>query len=146
MKKIVVAVDGSDASKAVVNYALHYAEKEKDVVLLFVHIIESYERRKFTFHGQSVDVLPRIEDVRSQFEKFIDEEIQTSGKGKPDMAIHIASGAPYAEIVSFAEESSADMIMIGHRGMNDLERFFLGSVASKVVMHAPCSVFVHRAK
>jgi nucleotide-binding universal stress UspA family protein len=37
--------------------------------------------------------------------------------------------------------------MIGHRSsFTGMERFLVGSVAAKVVAHAPCSVFVHRAK
>jgi Universal stress protein UspA and related nucleotide-binding proteins len=38
------------------------------------------------------------------------------------------------------------MIMIGHRGISDLRRFVMGSVAAKVVAHANCSVYVHRPK
>lgn len=146
VKNIVIAVDGSDASKGVVNYALQFAAKEKDVKLLFIHVIESQEYQKFSFHGLTVDVLPREDEVKGKFAKFIEEEICASGIEKPNMSIHTATGVPYFQIVSFAEEQSADMIMIGHRGMSDIELFFLGSVASKVVMHAPCSVFVHRIK
>lgn len=39
MKKVVVAVDGSDVSKEVIDYALHYAQREKDAELLFLHVV-----------------------------------------------------------------------------------------------------------
>ncbi|NLA90749.1 MAG: universal stress protein, partial [Synergistaceae bacterium] len=54
------------------------------------------------------------------------------------------TGKPYDQIVKFADELGATMIMIGHRGLGAVERFFLGSVAAKVVANAPCSVYVHR--
>lgn len=62
------------------------------------------------------------------------------------MTIRVETGSPYDRIVAVAEETDADMIMIGHRGLGDLQRFFLGSVAAQVVAHAPCSVYVHRPK
>ena len=62
------------------------------------------------------------------------------------MSVSVVSGVPYDEIVRFAEDHDADIIMIGHRGMSNLARFFLGSVASKVVAHAPCSVYVRRPR
>ena len=64
----------------------------------------------------------------------------------PSMSVSVRAGSAYARIVEFSEELQADMIMIGHRGLTNLQRFFLGSVAAKVVAHAPCSVYVHRPK
>jgi nucleotide-binding universal stress UspA family protein len=60
------------------------------------------------------------------------------------MFITVRSGKAYDQIIKFAEEIGAVMIMIGHRGLGAVERFFLGSVAAKVVANAPCSVYVHR--
>jgi nucleotide-binding universal stress UspA family protein len=49
-------------------------------------------------------------------------------------------------ILEFAEGVAAELIMIGHRGNLERKRFFLGSVAAKVVAHANCSVYVHRPR
>lgn len=46
------------------------------------------------------------------------------------------------EIISFAEKEKIDLIVIGSKGMGATARFFLGSVASKVVRYSPCSVHV----
>ncbi|GAB6281202.1 MAG: universal stress protein [Thermovirga sp.] len=147
MKKVVVAIDGSEVSRGVINYALHYAAREKDVELLFIHVVEVSEYEKVSFGNFSVNVPPGDDEVKMEFGKFIEEQISASGIGKPmEMSIHVATGSAYDKIVSFAEEKDADMIMIGHRGLSDLKRFFLGSVASKVVAHSPCSVYVYRQK
>jgi nucleotide-binding universal stress UspA family protein len=56
-------------------------------------------------------------------------------------------GVAYSEIVRRAErDEDIKVILIGHRGMRDLERFFIGSVAAKVVAHAPCTVIVFRPR
>lgn len=48
------------------------------------------------------------------------------------------------EIVSYAEKEMVDLIVIGSRGLGSGARFFLGSVAAKVVKHSPCCVYVVR--
>ncbi|MDO9508247.1 MAG: universal stress protein [Thermovirgaceae bacterium] len=147
MKKVVVAIDGSEVSRGVIDHALHYAAREKDAELLFIHVVDGSEYKKFSFGNFSVSVPPSEEEVKTEFCKFIEEQIKISGIAKPaSMSFHVATGSPYDKIVSFAEKIDADMIMIGHRGLSDMGRFFLGSVASKVVAHAPCSVYVHRLK
>lgn len=45
-----------------------------------------------------------------------------------------------------AEKNKYELILIGHRGLSNLERFFIGSVAAKVVRHAPCTILVHLPK
>jgi hypothetical protein len=53
------------------------------------------------------------------------------------MSITVIPGIAYEKIVHFAEENNADIIMIGHRGMSNRKKFFLGSVAAKVVPPRP---------
>ena len=146
MKRVVVAIDGSEVSERVIDYALHYAAREKDAVLLFLHVVDSTEHQRVTFRGHSVEVAPSEEEVLRDFTEFVKKRIQADKAPEPQMKVHVAYGNPYDRIVGFAEEVSADMIMIGHRGLSDLQRFLLGSVAAKVVAHAPCSVYVHRPK
>jgi nucleotide-binding universal stress UspA family protein len=55
-------------------------------------------------------------------------------------------GDPRSVIVDQAEEWSADLIVIGSRGLTSLKRLLLGSVAQSVINHAPCSVAVVRKK
>ena len=45
-------------------------------------------------------------------------------------------------IVALADEWSADLIVVGHKGKSNLERFLVGSVAQQVVAHAGTSVLV----
>lgn len=146
MKKVVVAIDGSDASRGVVDYAIHYANREKDAEMLFLHVIALSERNP-VFYGEGTMMLPPLDDaVKAEFETFIKKEMERIGKTIPRMSVSVRSGKVYNRIVKFAEENDAFMIMIGHRGLGTMERFFLGSVAAKVVAHAPCSVYVHRPR
>jgi nucleotide-binding universal stress UspA family protein len=49
-------------------------------------------------------------------------------------------------IVEYAEKEAVDLIVIGTRGLSPSSRFRMGSVASKVVRHAHCSVYVVKKK
>jgi len=148
MKRVVVAVDGSEASREVIDYAVHYANREEDAEMLFLHVVgTSMERGRQFFEASGIAEAPEIgEEMKAGFEKFVQEQVFRSGRTVPRMSVTVVAGVPYNEIVRFAEAHDADIIMIGHRGMNNLARFFLGSVASKVVAHAPCSVYVHRPR
>jgi nucleotide-binding universal stress UspA family protein len=53
-----------------------------------------------------------------------------------------AGKAPAQLITEYAEENSMDLIVMGTRGIGSFKRLLLGTVASGVVGHAPCSVLV----
>ena len=53
-----------------------------------------------------------------------------------------AQGDPGTAIVEAASET--DLIIVGSRGLNPIQRLLLGSVSSKVVHRAPCDVLVVR--
>lgn len=58
--------------------------------------------------------------------------------------IDVRLGDPAHEIVRAASDWKADLIVMGSRGRTGLARLLLGSVARKVVEHAPCSVLIKR--
>jgi len=53
-------------------------------------------------------------------------------------------GATYHTIVQYAAENAIDLIVIGTHGRTGLPHLLLGSVAERVVQHAPCSVLTVR--
>lgn len=54
------------------------------------------------------------------------------------------SGSPAWEIINQANESPADLIVVGSHGRNVVGRFILGSVSLKVLTEANCSVRIAR--
>ena len=55
------------------------------------------------------------------------------------------TGNPGREICELANTWSADLILVGSRGLTGLKEMFLGSVSNYVTHHAPCSVLIVRS-
>jgi nucleotide-binding universal stress UspA family protein len=58
----------------------------------------------------------------------------------------LLDGAPHEQIVRAIKSSRADLVVIGTHGRTGLTRFFLGSVAARVVTLAPCPVLTVRGR
>jgi nucleotide-binding universal stress UspA family protein len=62
--------------------------------------------------------------------------------GVTDVRTRVAPGDPAAALIDAAEETLADVIVVGSKGMTGATRFLLGSVPNKVSHHAPCDVLI----
>jgi nucleotide-binding universal stress UspA family protein len=61
-----------------------------------------------------------------------------------DARSEVRGGDPAHQIIAAATAHEAGLIVLGTRGQTGLRRIILGSVARKVLLHAPCSVLVIR--
>jgi len=84
----------------------------------------------------------RILDTLTADAKKTLERIKAKATGVPSLKTVIKYGRPAEEILAAAARVKADLIVTGSHGRHGAEKFFLGSVSSKVVDHAACSVFV----
>jgi nucleotide-binding universal stress UspA family protein len=57
----------------------------------------------------------------------------------------VVVGDPAEALIDAARTEGADFVAVGHRGRSTVTQLLLGSVARKVVQHAPCSVLVVRS-
>jgi nucleotide-binding universal stress UspA family protein len=72
------------------------------------------------------------------------EEMAARHKVAGGAEIAVREGHPPTEILEYAQEAGADLIVIASHDPGPAD-FFLGSVAARVVRHAHCSVLVVRA-
>ena len=142
MRKALVPIDTSAISRSLISYAFAYARKEGIEKIDFLHVISKHEQ---SWDYRLAELDERfLADSRERFMSMIKEQIDQGADGV-DYELVIASGVPYSQIVEKAEEGY-DIILIGHRGLSDVERFFIGSVAAKVVRHSPCTVLVYHPR
>jgi nucleotide-binding universal stress UspA family protein len=93
-----------------------------------------------------MDILQKMSDIwleeKAEAEKELEEAAACLAKsGSVDT--RLVEGEDISEeILKIAEEIGARLIVLGNKGRSAIERFFLGSVSSKVAHHAPCSVLL----
>jgi nucleotide-binding universal stress UspA family protein len=139
--KILVPVDGSKYSMEAVKVALKYAKATKvDISLMTVTPFIS---------GLDLEISAGAMDKLNESMKSRGEEVLAKAQdilkaeGVSAKTILSSSISAADEIISFAEKEKTDLIIIGSRGLGGAAtRFFMGSVALKVVNHAPCNVYV----
>ncbi len=135
---MLVPVDFSDYSRE----ALAYARALSDVFDCEVTLLHMVEEAVFpTVYGieaapvSSVNLV--LDRSREMLEKLAGEFFPADRLPALDVRIgHAASG-----IAVFAEENGTDLIVMATHGLTGLKRFLMGSVAERVVRHAPCAVF-----
>lgn len=86
-----------------------------------------------------------IREMVEDSQRGLDEAVSQAIKyGAKSVSGKLVTGTPWIEIVSQLENQGFDLCVIGTHGRTGLSRIFLGSVAEKVVRHAPCSVLAVR--
>jgi nucleotide-binding universal stress UspA family protein len=139
---IVAAYDFSDQAALALDRALATARWARQANLHVVAVLEDSRGFGHLRPGQKVDY---AEAEKAQ------EEVRAVVRGKlPELPaglelyIHARIGDPTGQILAVAAEASADVIVVGTHGRTGLKRWLLGSVAERVVRHAPCAVMVVR--
>jgi len=146
MKKMLIAYDGSDASKKAVDMILKCSEKDDEVILLTVIPAELAEASFTKMLLPTIDLSSIVKsgsfkEKAMESLKKVSKEIEYAVK-KVDIVVE--SGDPADEILISAKKYDSDIILIGYKGYGKEGRFLLGSVTDKVVRHASVSVMVVR--
>ncbi len=146
MKKMLVAYDGSEASKKAIEVVMKCADKEDEITLLTVVPAELSES---SFTKMLLPTIDLSNVVKSgSFQQKAKESLAKIVKQiEPEVSkVHIAveSGDPADEILISAKKHESDIIIVGYKGYGKEGRFLLGSVTDKVVRHASRSVLVVR--
>jgi len=142
ISKIVVAIDISDYSKLVMEKAFVIANSfDSDVYAVSVVKMPVLAAEEGDFLMS--EVKREEKELLDHHKLLIDKYFTGSTLLVESQILH---GDPANKICDFAASVSADIIIIGSKGLSGIQRLFLGSVSQSVIKNAPCSVFVVRDK
>lgn len=79
---------------------------------------------------------------RDKLQTALDAAAQELVESGLDARAHVRDGDPVEVLLAAADELSADLIVVGNRGMTGARRYILGSVPDKVSHRATCSVLI----
>jgi nucleotide-binding universal stress UspA family protein len=135
IKKILVALDGSDISFKAVKYSADMAKQTGAALIMLTVIDDSALIAQSIPASMSRARLPQPigQYMRAASEKIIERAITLCGKHKVKALGVIRNGRPVDEILSEARKSKADIIVIGSRGKGSIESAVLGSVSYGVI-------------
>jgi nucleotide-binding universal stress UspA family protein len=140
--KIVCPIDFSPGSRKALWVAAKLAH-ESSAPLVLVHV---WQPSHWTVAGEFQLASSVLEDMIAAEEAELTKwKLLASELGARDVIIKFLTGAAWDQIVAVARQDRAvDLIVMGTHGRTGLKHVLLGSVAEKVVRHAPCAVLVVR--
>lgn len=148
LRGILLADDGSESARS----AADVLEAWPVFRGLPLTVLSVAETRLPTAAGMTPGL---YDEVLTSYAESVDEAVRQANAvaaataerlGKAGFAARSANreGDAAHEIVEYAKEQSAGLVVVGTRGHTGLARLLLGSVARNVLLHAPCSVLVVR--
>ena len=143
-RSILVGTDGSATAATAVRQAVELAGAlgaELRIVCAYEPVPQSRLRAEAESAPRDAEwMLGPREDVDATLGAASDEAAAAGVQAQT----FARQGDPADAILDVAEETGADLIVIGNKGMTGAKRFLLGSVPNKVSHHAPCSVLIIR--
>ena len=148
LKRILVPTDFSESSERALKYAIRLGRPYKgEIVVLHVFHLKEYlallSQREDVDSGTANQVLEASKNGAS--EKLEDLVRRVDGKEVVVLPI-LLIGVPFEEIVRYAGEHEADLIVMPTHGRTGLAHFLLGSTTERVISHSVCPVLVIRTR
>lgn len=134
--KVVVGIDGSDASHRAIEFALSYADTHGSSV----HAVFAWQLPHIS--GIEAGYSLSFEELSKSNAEFLKTELAPWREKYPDLVI---TGSVTQGNVTYAlseEAANADLLVVGSRGRGMASSLLLGSVSHSVLHHAPCPVAV----
>lgn len=144
IKKILIAVDGSRHSMNSVTIGAEIAKAVGAKVLLF-HVVRPYRLPDSLMSFAKAEHMPVFDPelLRKGAQYLLSGALDEARKvGLKDVDMETEEGPISRTIVDRAKSYKADIIVIGSRGMGDLEGILRGGVSHRVETLAKCPVLV----
>jgi nucleotide-binding universal stress UspA family protein len=136
--RILLATDLAPASEGAADQAIDLA-RDLHADLLVVSVIDGTR-----IHA--LEQLPDRMDQRRAAREMAAQSIVVRGRSAGvNVSFLVWEGDPGPAIIEAAEAERVDLVVVGTRGRNRVERAVLGSVSDHVIRHAHCPVLVVRA-
>jgi nucleotide-binding universal stress UspA family protein len=148
IRKVLVAVDGSENSNRALDFGLDLAEKFGAAVTV-LNVSESpmmgaVPMELTTVSGESMVVFAK--DLRKFHEEILNKAVVHAKTVKASVEVFwkYVEGDPALEIVAVARDGGFDVVVVGHRGLGRVREMFLGNISEKVAHLALCPVIIVR--
>ena len=134
-KKILVPVDGSKYSNRALARACNLAKKYDSRISL-IYVIDN--SRVILFVSRK----DYLNELKNFGKKVLEKATRMTEKRKVKSKQVMKEGKPAQQILNFVKKEKHDLIVVGNKGLGSIDRFFMGSVSTKLVNNSQCPVLV----
>jgi len=151
MKKILVAVDGSEKAKRAARKGAELSEQlEAKVTLIHVYKqsakapVDEFNVMDTHLKDENmIDIIKRHEEsIVEKKKQILEEDAKYFTEKNIEVEKIFRYGDPADIVCEFAEENAFDLIIVADKGHSKVGRFLLGSISDKIVRHSNISVLV----
>lgn len=136
-RRILVPLDGTDTSAAILPVVEEFASRyESEVILL--HAAAAYTA--FAEYP-NVEVRPSADELRDLMEPYRERLERANVKSR----VYILYEDPAQAILHVAAADAVDLVAMTTHGRSGISRWVFGSVAEKVLRNCPCPVLASRS-
>ncbi len=134
INRILMAVDGSDASNRALAMAADFA-RVYDAELVLLYVIRDMQIPDGVRKMADVELFQdtRLTAMQMIGQQVLEESLKSAGDtGSKAVKTEVRPGDPAGVILRYAEDHNVNLIVMGSRGLGTLEGTLLGSVSRKV--------------
>ena len=152
IRRIILATDGSEASAKALKFVLSKFQPDRSISkgrrvpihVTVVHVIAPHPLAPIDVGTTIPWIKQRELKVKETGRRLVKQSAQKLIEAGFTAEAFCRLGNPAEKIMKVASQQHADLIMMGAKGLSDIDRFLLGSVSTRVVQHAHCAVLVVR--
>ena len=141
MKKILLAIDGSESCNKAINTTVELAEKWAANVTIINVIDESLDSVAFS-REQAEEVVEKKKELDQEHEDIVVSCANLFNNDLIEVNEITREGHPAEEICKEADNGDYDLIIVADMGKSSIKKFLLGSTTEKVVRFSNKSVLV----
>ncbi|SFM43403.1 Nucleotide-binding universal stress protein, UspA family [Gracilibacillus orientalis] len=134
-QKILLAADGSDHSIRAASHAIKVAQIDQGKIDI-LYAVDGKTSKEDVLHG-----LDKY-DVKKERQEKLKPVIDIIEEAGLECETHVVHGEPGPAIVDFANNNEYDFVVVGSRGLNQVQTMILGSVSHKIAKRVHCPVLI----
>ncbi|MFQ6084116.1 MAG: universal stress protein [Candidatus Aminicenantia bacterium] len=143
INKILWATDFSDEASEALEYAEFFAKKFTASIFA-LNVIPDFSP---ALYNTSILIKGELLKKVGELKKIAKKRLSTIKKGKKiNIQNIVLEGNPAEKIIEVAQKKKVDLIVIGKRGLSAIEKFFIGSVANRVLRSSSVPVLVTKKR
>ena len=139
-KKVLVCTDFSDNSEFAFNYAIEICRRSEESHLYLLHVIPEADAQFWKTYIYEYDG-----DIDFKAKTDIDQQVERYKQSVPPevgFTVEVRIGRDHQQILEYAGEVEADLIVLGRQSKNTFQKAFMGDITEKVCRSANCAVLI----